>query len=100
YSLIGTQSSGVAMAYAIEVTSLSRSKTAPGLEAMQRALLWTVGLGGAVVTFEPSPYEFATLTAFIVFFATGLRMRLLFLPLLLLLIMINLGYSSASIDLL
>src|SRR5437762_4225766 len=88
------------MAYAIEVASLSRSKTAPGLEAMQRALLWTVGLGGAIVSFEPSPYEFATLTAFIVFFATGLRMRLLFLPLLVLLILVNLGYATASVDLL
>jgi hypothetical protein len=86
------------MAYRVD--SFSQSRTAPGLAALQRALLWTVGLGGAIVLVEPSPYEFATLTAFIVFFATGLRMRPLFLPLMTLLILINIGYSSASVDLL
>ena len=88
------------MAYPISVESLSYPRVAPGLQALQRALLWTVGLGGAIVLFEPSPYEFATLTAFIVFFATGLRMRPLFLPLMMLLIVTNLSYSTSSVDLL
>ena len=87
------------MAY-LETNSLAQSRAAPGLQALQRALLWIVGLGGAIVIIEPSPYEFATLTAIIVFFATGLKMRPLFVPLLMLLILINVGYSMTSVDLL
>ncbi len=87
------------MAY-LEVDDLPQSRVAPGLKALQRALLWIVGLGGAFVLIEPSPYEFATLTALIVFFATGLTMRPLFVPLMMLLILINIGYSLTSVDLL
>ncbi len=87
------------MAY-LEVDGLPQTRTAPGLLALQRALLWIVGLSGAIVIIEPSPYEFATLTAIIIFFATGLKMRPLFVPLMMLLIMINVGYSLASVDLL
>jgi hypothetical protein len=83
-----------------EATNLPQSRTTPGLLALQRALLWIVGFGGAIVIVEPSPYEFATLTAIIVFFATGLKMRPLFVPLLLLLILINVGYSMTSVGLL
>ena len=87
------------MAY-LEVDDLPQSRAAPGLKALQRALLWIVGLGGAIVLIEPSPYEFATLTAIIVFFATGLKMRPLFVPLMMMLILINVGYSLTSVDLL
>ncbi len=87
------------MAY-LGVDSLSQTRTARGVVALQRALLWIVGFGGAIVIIEPSPYEFATLTAIIVFFATGLRMRPLFVPLMMLLIVINVGYSLTSVGLL
>jgi hypothetical protein len=89
-----------AMTYRVDVDNPPQLRIAPGVAALQRAVLWTVSFAGAFVLIEPSPYEFATLTAFIVFVATGLRMRPLFLPLMLLLILINLGYSSASVDLL
>lgn len=69
---------------------------APGIAALQRALLWSIGAGGAVVFIEPSPYELATLGAMIVFFATGLRMRLAFVPLILLLFLVNIGYTICS----
>lgn len=69
---------------------------APGIAALQRALLWSIGAGGGVVFIEPSPYELATLGAMIVFFATGLRMRLAFVPLILLLFLINIGYTICS----
>lgn len=69
---------------------------APGIAALQRALLWSIGAGGAVVFIEPSPYELATLGAMIVFFATGLRMRLAFVPLVLLLFLVNIGYTICS----
>lgn len=88
------------MAYPAAVDSWLRSSTqAPGVAALQRALLWAVGAGGAIVYIEPSPYEFATLAAMVVFFATGLRMRLAFVPLLMLLFLINIGYTICAIHL-
>ena len=64
---------------------------------MQRALVWLVGASGAIVFIEPSPYEIATLLATVVFFATGLRMRLVFMPLLLLLFLLNVGYTISAV---
>jgi len=71
--------------------------TAPRLLALQRALVWLVGASGAIVFVEPSPYEVVTLVAAVIFFATGLRLRLLFMPLLLLLFLLNLGYSIGAL---
>lgn len=73
---------------------------APGVLALQRALVWLVGACGAIVFIEPSPYEFATLLATVAFFATGLRLRLAFMPLVALLFLLNLGYTIAAIPLL
>jgi hypothetical protein len=70
---------------------------APGLLALQRALIWLVSASVAIVFIEPSPYELATVAAIIVFFATGLRLRLVFMPLLLLLFLVNVGYSLCAI---
>src|SRR3954464_1712266 len=86
------------MAYAATAGgSLPAMTAAPGVLALQRALVWLVGACGAIVFIEPSPYELATLAASLVFFATGLRMRLVFMPLLSLLFLLNLGYSIAAI---
>jgi len=68
----------------------------PRLAALQRGLMWAVGAGGAIVLIEPSPYEFATLVAMLVFAATGLRMRPLFVPLLVSLFLINIGYTICA----
>src|SRR5437762_11537346 len=73
---------------------------APRVLAQQRALVWLAGASIAIVFIEPSPYELVTLTAIVVFCATGLRLRLLFMPLLLLLVLINLGYSMSAVPLL
>lgn len=70
---------------------------APGIAALQNAVLWLVGASGAIVFIEPSPYELATLAALIVFFATGLKLRPIFLMLIALLLMLNLGYTIAAI---
>ena len=72
----------------------------PGVVALQRALVWLVGAAGAIVFIEPSPYELATLASAAVFIATGIRLRLVFLPLLLLLFLFNLGYTISAIQLL
>src|SRR4030088_1035632 len=82
------------MAYtAAADSSLPSLTAAPPIASLQRALLWSVGACGAIVFIEPSPYEFATLAAIIIFFATGLQLRRHFLPLLILLFLVNIGYS-------
>jgi hypothetical protein len=87
------------MAYAATAGDFSSSATsAPRVVALQRALVWLVGASGAVVFIEPSPYELVTLAASIIFFATGgLRLRLVFMPLLLLLVLLNVGYTIGAV---
>src|SRR3979490_1624612 len=86
------------MAYAATAEGFAASVTsAPRVTALQRALVWLVGASGAIVFIEPSPYELVTLAAILIFFATGLRLRLVFMPLLLLLFLINIGYSIGAI---
>lgn len=79
---------------------LPATVTPPRIAAIQRALMWAVGVGGAIVFIEPSPYELVTLASVIFFFATGLRMRPVFIPLLVLLFLLNMGYTICSIYLL
>jgi hypothetical protein len=85
------------MAYAATADFPSAATAAPRVMALQRALVWLVGASGAIVFIEPSPYELVTLAATILFFATGLRLRLAFMPLLLLLVLLNVGYSIGAI---
>jgi hypothetical protein len=88
------------MAYAATAEgTFASAPAAPGALALQRALVWLVGASGAVVFIEPSPYELVTLAATVLFFATGLRLRLVFMPLLLLLVALNVGYSIGAIAL-
>ncbi len=75
----------------------SAAASAPRVLALQRALVWLVGAAGAIVFIEPSPYELMTLTAAVIFVVTGLRLRLAFMPLLLLLFLLNVGYSIGAI---
>jgi hypothetical protein len=67
--------------------------------ALQRMLVWLIAASSAIVLVEPSPYELTTLAAAVTFFATGLRLRLVFMPLLLLLFLINIGYCFGAIPL-
>ena len=86
------------MAYAATAGgSLPSTTSAPGVLALQRALVWLVGASGAIVFIEPSPYELATLAASLIFFATGLRVRLVFMPLLLGLFLLNVGYTIGAV---
>jgi hypothetical protein len=71
--------------------------TAPRVAGLQRALVWLAGASGAIVFIEPSPYELVTLVAAVIFVATGLRLRLAFMPLLLLLFLINIGYTICAV---
>src|SRR5471030_3559654 len=86
------------MAYAATAPDFPASVTsAPRAAALQRALVWLVGASGAIVFIEPSPYELVTLVAAVIFIATGLRLRLVFMPLLLLLFLVNIGYSISAV---
>jgi hypothetical protein len=86
------------MAYAATAGGSPTVMTAaPGVLALQRALVWLVGACSAIVFIEPSPYELSTLTATVIFFATGLRMRLVFIPLLLCLVLLNVGYTIGAV---
>ena len=68
----------------------------PRIAAVQRVLMWAVGCGGAIVFIEPSPYELITLISIIVFFLTGLRLRPVFIPLIAMLLVLNIGYTICS----
>jgi O-Antigen ligase len=86
------------MAYTATDEGFSPSVTsAPRVIALQRALVWLVGASGAIVFIEPSPYELMTLAAAVIFFSTGLRLRLVFMPLLLLLFLLNVGYTIGAV---
>jgi len=89
------------MAYTATAGELASRPTAPpGVVGLQRVLVWLLGASGAIVFIEPSPYEVATLLTAAVFVATGARLRLVFAPLLLLLFLLNLGYTISAVPLL
>src|ERR1700759_2749525 len=86
------------MAYAATAGGTTTTAAgAPGAIALQRAWWGLVGASGAIFFIEPSPYEVVTLLAAILFFATGMRMRLVFMPLALLVTALNVGYSIGAI---
>src|SRR3984885_4369327 len=87
----------MSMAYTAIAGPAAAITATPRLLAVQRLLAWLVAASGAIVFIEPSPYEIMTLGAAVLFCATGLRMRLVLVPLLLLLTLINLGYSISAI---
>src|SRR5436305_3174979 len=89
------------MAYVATASGMKiAAPAAPGVLALQRALVWLVGASGAIVFIEPSPYEIVTLLATVTFFATGLRLSLVLMPLVLMLVLLNVGYTISAIPLL
>jgi hypothetical protein len=88
------------MAYTAAADSYQTLTAAPATAGLQRAMVWLLGASGAIVFIEPSPYELVTLAALLVFFATGMRLRLVFIPVALLLFLINIGYTIAAAHLL
>jgi O-antigen ligase len=77
-----------------------RASTSPrlSLEALRGMLLWLMGFAGAFVFIEPSPYEIVGILAIAVFAVTGLTLRPSLVPLILLLILLNLGYAAAMLQ--
>src|ERR1051326_2543061 len=80
----------------------SRAVQAPPLfrsvERLRGALLWLTGFSGAIVMMEPSPYEVTSLLTIFVFVCTGLTLRPGLLPLFVLLLLYNTGFSIAVLQ--
>src|SRR5436309_4827964 len=68
------------------------------IERLRGALLWLTGFAGAIVFMEPSPYEVTSLLTIVVFVITGLTLRPALMPLLLLLLLYNTGFSLAVVQ--
>jgi hypothetical protein len=62
-------------------------------ERLRCAMLWLVGASGAIVFIEPSPYELSTFLSMILFAIGGLTMSRTVLPMVVLLVLVNIGYS-------
>jgi hypothetical protein len=70
------------------------------VERLRGAMLWFTGFAGAVVFMEPSPYEVASLLTIIVFVTTGLALRPALMPLIVMLLLYNTGFSLAVVQVL
>src|ERR1044072_69309 len=78
---------------AVQAPRLFRS-----VERLRGALLWLTGFAGAIVFMEPSPYEVASLLTIFVFLCTGLAVRPAIMPLFVLLLLYNTGFSLAVLQ--
>ena len=78
---------------AVQAPRLFRS-----VERLRGALLWLTGFAGAIVFMEPSPYEVASLLTIFVFACTGLTVRSALMPLFVLLLLYNTGFSLAVLQ--
>ena len=67
-------------------------------EKLRSALLWLMGFAGAFVFVEPGPYEIIGVLTILVFALAGLGLRAPLVPLVLLLVLLNLGYATALIQ--
>src|SRR5262245_49172194 len=69
-----------------------------GTETLRGALLWLLGLSGAFVFIEPGPYEVVGIVTIFLFCVTGLTVNRALAPLLLLLLLLNVGYAFAVVQ--
>src|SRR4030095_17027657 len=68
------------------------------VERLRGALLWLTGFTSVIVFMEPSPYEVTSLLTIFVFVCTGLTLRPALMPLILLLLLYNTGFSLAVVQ--
>src|SRR3954449_9023079 len=68
------------------------------VERLRGALLWLTGFAGVIVFIEPSPYEVTSLLTIFIFVCTGLSLRPALMPLFVLLIVYNTGFSLAVLQ--
>jgi hypothetical protein len=67
-------------------------------ESLRGLMLWLMGFAGAFVFVEPSPYEIVALASMVLIGLTGWSMRGALTPLALMLILLNLGYAIAVVQ--
>jgi hypothetical protein len=67
-------------------------------ETLRGALLWFFGFSGAFVFIEPSPYEIVGIITIVLFALTGLSLRAPLVPLTILLVLLNVGYATAVVQ--
>jgi hypothetical protein len=67
-------------------------------EKLRGALLWLIGFSGAFVFIEPSPYEYVGIIGIALFVLNGISLNAALTPLILLLVMLNIGYASAVVQ--
>src|SRR3954447_5236232 len=85
----------------MSITYDSITRAPPLLRSVERlrsALLWLTGFAGAIVFMEPSPYEVTSLLTIVVFVITGLTLRPALMPLIVLLLLYNTGFSLAVVQ--
>jgi len=67
-------------------------------ESLRGALLWLIGFSGAFVFIEPSPYEIVGVVTIVLFAASGLTLGAALAPLVLILVLLNIGYAMAVVQ--
>jgi hypothetical protein len=67
-------------------------------ESLRGLAIWVMAFAGGFVFIEPGPYELVGLTVIALFVLTGLPLRPALMPLLLILIVLNLGYDIAVVQ--
>jgi hypothetical protein len=65
------------------------------VEPLLGTLLWLTGFAGAFVFIEPSPYEIVAILTILLFVLTGMSLRAELVPLVLVLVLTNIGYAIA-----
>src|SRR5437868_4472529 len=68
------------------------------MERLRGALLWLTGFCGAFVFMEPSPYEVAAVLVISTFLLTGLTLRPALMPLILMVIVYDIGFAIAALQ--
>ncbi|MGH6768331.1 MAG: O-antigen ligase family protein [Xanthobacteraceae bacterium] len=88
----------------MSVTTASEGVASAGprlaTESLRAALLWLMAFAGGFVFIEPGPYELIGAATIFVFGLTGLALRPALAPFILLLILLNVGYALALMQVL
>ncbi|HEV3371602.1 MAG TPA: O-antigen ligase domain-containing protein [Xanthobacteraceae bacterium] len=80
------------------VAGVSRRALIVPTESVRGLLLWLMGFAGAFVFIEPSPYEIVALVSMVLIGLTGWSLRGALMPLALILILLNIGYAMAVVQ--
>jgi hypothetical protein len=78
-------------AAASTATRLNAPAPVLSMALVQRAALWLMIASGFVVSIEPAPYEMLFVLTLVVFFAGGMRVSMVFAPLIVFLSVYNIG---------